>query len=171
MFSWRSEVASGLQKLVAVGEALGAMPPEFEEDLKEYLAWSSGFIFGLVRAVNVADVDMEFDSVCFAVCCSLYFSVLGSNLSLRNNDLMLKQLHRLHLNYPEEVLGQLCDAEHAGDDAEAAKLALEALKKFKRDSARDALELSPGSIQMKQQVGWAGTDTMFDRLTSGIHSW
>lgn len=55
MFSWRSEITSGLEKIVAVGEALAATPPELAEDLKEYLAWSSG-CFELVRAVRVRDV-------------------------------------------------------------------------------------------------------------------
>ena len=41
VFSWRSEIAGGLEKIVAVGEALSAIPLEFEEELKEYLAWSS----------------------------------------------------------------------------------------------------------------------------------
>lgn len=40
---------------MAVGEALAAAPPELAEDLKEYLAWSSGCI-ELVRAVRVRDV-------------------------------------------------------------------------------------------------------------------
>jgi hypothetical protein len=94
---------------------------------------------------------------------SQYFAVLsislfwGSiNLGLRNKELMIKQLHRLHLNYPEEVMSEVCGSEPAGDDAKAAKITRAALKEFKRDSARETLELSPGSAQIKQQVGWAG---------------
>ena len=80
---------------------------------------------------------------------------------------MLKQLHRLHLNYPEEVVGQLSDHQSADDNVtKAVEIAHKALKEFRRDCAREALELSPGSLQIKQQVGWAvGRDTMFDPLT------
>ena len=55
VFSWRSEITSGLEKIVAVGEALAAAPPELAEDLKEYLAWSSGCIANLLELFRVRD--------------------------------------------------------------------------------------------------------------------
>ena len=131
--------------LVSVGEALGSIKQEFEPELLE--CWAQFF-----ASPQQHHHDLTFCSL-FTLC-----------LSLRNKELMLQQLQRLILNYPEEVTLELFPSQSTGegeddDDGEgrASRLAIQALEQFRKqhDARKSVMELSPGSFELKNQA-WPG---------------